>query len=161
MKKIYKDRLLKLAMFLEKLPPRKFNLESFTTIEGPLPSQDLIKDFSCGTTGCAVGWCPVVFPKFCKYSSPVKDYNDKLTCAIIAKNNPNNYIDNQRVTNSSFAWASGFFGINKSYCDYLFLPFHYRKGHRGPKSVASRIRDLVVKNGKVNEETRAFEGDYY
>lgn len=53
LKPIAKRRLRKLIAFLRQLPRRKFD---FSTV---------IND--CHTIGCAVGWCPVVFPKLCRF----------------------------------------------------------------------------------------------
>lgn len=62
LKKLYRDRLLKLATFLEKLPRKKFNFN--TVVTGPdIPN----KTFSCGSVACAIGWCPVVFPSLAAY----------------------------------------------------------------------------------------------
>jgi len=57
MKKLHKDRLLKLAQHLEsgKLGHRIFDMRHWN--EGPYDKK------GCGTAGCAIGECPLVFPK--------------------------------------------------------------------------------------------------
>lgn len=47
-----KDRLLKLADFLETLPDEKFDFRKYVKKDDGL----------CGTVCCAIGWCPAVFP---------------------------------------------------------------------------------------------------
>lgn len=53
----YARRLLKLAAFLEKLPPERFNFGSWVG-ENWRGKQDL----SCGTTACAMGWAATMRP---------------------------------------------------------------------------------------------------
>lgn len=47
-----KQRLLKLAAFLDKLPPKQFDLGTYVKST----------ENGCGTVCCAIGWCPKVFP---------------------------------------------------------------------------------------------------
>lgn len=55
--KKYRDRLLKLADFLEKLEPERLYMGTyFECYTEPLKAQ-------CGTTACALGWATVVWPK--------------------------------------------------------------------------------------------------
>lgn len=56
MNAIQRKRLLKLGDFIvEQVPKEKFNMNIFGTSMGPLDS--------CGTAGCALGWCTVLFKK--------------------------------------------------------------------------------------------------
>src|SRR6185295_10345847 len=57
-------RLLRLAKFLHKLPERKFFFG--TVVSG---SDMPRKQLDCGSTACAIGWCPVIWPKNLKYVS--------------------------------------------------------------------------------------------
>lgn len=54
------DRLLKLAEHLRngKLGHKKFDITEFNNADGP----------RCGTAGCAIGECPVIFPREWKWS---------------------------------------------------------------------------------------------
>jgi len=54
------DRLRKLADFLDKLPPAHFNF-GVTRADVSVSAEN-----TCGTVGCAIGWCPKVFPKLCR-----------------------------------------------------------------------------------------------
>src|ERR1700677_2224498 len=49
--KTYARRLLKLADFLDKLPPKRFDYGAFVGNDWKGKS-----DLSCGTTACALGW---------------------------------------------------------------------------------------------------------
>lgn len=51
------DRLLALAAFLEKLPRRRFNYETWLGADW-----DGQPDLSCGTTACAFGWACTIEP---------------------------------------------------------------------------------------------------
>jgi hypothetical protein len=108
MNAIHKERLLKLAAFLRTVPPEKFDLSSFISDihydeQGP----------ACGTTACAIGWCPVVFPNDCRV-----ELGDEWPSI--------------RFTGESYDWtdweddfdAPGqkFFGVNDSEWDHLFEP---------------------------------------
>ena len=53
------DRLRKLADFLDKLQRSHFDFAIVRGKYSPFPGND------CGTVGCAIGWCPTVFPKAC------------------------------------------------------------------------------------------------
>ena len=55
MKHFHKNRLLKLATFLDTLPRAQFD---FATV---------FEKRECGTVGCAMGWTPAVFPRLVKY----------------------------------------------------------------------------------------------
>lgn len=50
-------RLLKLAKFLRTLPESHFD---FGIV---LEQHSKTRENKCGTIGCAIGWCPVVFPR--------------------------------------------------------------------------------------------------
>ena len=51
MKHFHKNRLLKLADFLDTLPRKQFDLTL------------VLEERPCGTVGCAMGWTPTVFPR--------------------------------------------------------------------------------------------------
>ncbi len=59
-KPINAKRLLKLAAFLDKLPRSHFD---FNTVRSKV---EVTPQNTCGTVGCAIGWCPTVFPRVCK-----------------------------------------------------------------------------------------------
>lgn len=57
------ERLLKLASFLRKLPPERFDFGKIVQHETP----------RCGTIGCAIGWTPAVFPDLVEWT---KDWSE-------------------------------------------------------------------------------------
>ena len=148
-----KNRLLKLASFLENLPPKKFDLDTFTHIQGnKLPS---IKEGSCGSTACGIGWCPTVFPRLCKYQ-PLYDqysYEDDIIIGVDIVMRDDSVIEGFFVSNELF-------DILYDDSNYLFNPQCYHKSKRGPKSVANRIRTYVLADGKVPINTKAYRGDF-
>lgn len=69
-KKVHAERLLTLAWFLRtQVEPEHFDLAMYMSVPSKTfedwSTQDLI-DPQCGTTACAIGWCPVVFPNACR-----------------------------------------------------------------------------------------------
>jgi len=63
---INSKRLLKLADFLDELPPSHFD---FTKVR---VTGQKTEHNECGTVGCAVGWCPTVFPRACRITKMFK-----------------------------------------------------------------------------------------
>lgn len=138
MKKIYKDRLLKLASFLEnKVPKEHFDMASICDIvevkNNNIISNPFKTPYTCKTTACAVGWCTAVFPEL----NLVLDLDDR---DITHKNG--------RTWNSERFF--GLFGEGDQW-DYLFSAKYFRET---PKQVAKRIREFVKSDGKVPEEFR-------
>lgn len=151
-------KLLKLAAFLRKVPKEHFNLEIIiddSSIKELLSKQDKVRYMSeeyvelddliddmknklpcklqriakeltpgdCGAAGCAIGWCPGAFPHSFKW-----EYD-----SVVLRRNQ---------LYSNFSAVEEFFDIYTNQADYLFMPSSYRPGHRGPKSVASRLEDV-------------------
>jgi hypothetical protein len=138
MNRTHKRRLLKLADFLAtQVKPEKFDLTTFVNKVNEYGGCRVFtnpEDYTkCGTTACAVGWCPIVFPKTFKL-------NRKGNIALIAR---------PRLCN--FKAAKEYFGLKEGVIEYLFTHYSYREGHKGPKSVARRLREFVNSNGKVPE----------
>ena len=123
MNSVHKNRLLKLATFLETLPPERFDLSGFV-IEYKTKGGR-----ACGTVCCAVGWCPKVFPDHWRW----KEYTYNDGCIPKLKRNPSGILLDIKA----------FFGINDADIEYLFMPGKYPQGHRNAKYVARRIRSFV------------------
>lgn len=152
MKAFHKNRLLKLASFLRNLPPAKFDLKVImeTNDEGGMP---LEKEKDCGTVGCAMGWCPKVMPKLFAHTYEYYDGDrNKSIYNILLKKN--------RMVRG-FEAVQVEFGLSEKDAEYLFMPGNYHKSKRGLKSVAERIEGFVRRDGKVNHNTKAYEGAYY
>lgn len=128
-------RLLKLADFLEKLPPKRFDYS--VVIADDWMGK---KDFSCGTTACAIGWAAAM-PEFQKLGlRPVVDDNGFHQVKF-----------GKGRHRDSFDSARRFFGLEKpaefaehSEADYLFDPFYSGLGDDvSAKRVATHIRKFV------------------
>lgn len=162
MRKVYKDRLLKIADFLENILPKKhFDLEYFTrdkdidtdddddsfSIRSSDENEILIrklnkikKDFkphTCGAVACAIGWMPAIFPRTFKWD---KD------ASVILRTGKSDYAD------ADFDVVQTFLGINYDKTIQLFTFDYYPKGRHGPKSVAKKIKQFV-KTGKLSDKT--------
>lgn len=118
-------RLLKLAAFLETLPKHKFNLDIIVDDNKVFSEEDLPSPH-CGTTACAIGWCPNVFPRNCAYR--FSGY-----VSVVDKN----------TQKADFSFAQDFFALKPYESYYLFDPMYYNKRRQGNKSVAKRIRNFV------------------
>lgn len=67
-----KDRIEKLASFLETVPDESFDLDFYQAIRGRYAKGDpafcnALALHKCGTTACAVGWMPHVDPEHWSY----------------------------------------------------------------------------------------------
>ena len=135
MRKIHKDRLLKLAVFLEKLPRQKFDFS-------------LIKGVNCKTTACAIGWCPTVFKKdWAVCSGPYEDRGKVKVFAVRLKSNKNH-----SNVEDSFGDAEKYFGLSEEEGNHLFQPNDQDTEQFGgcdlgeaatPKQVAKNIREFL------------------
>ena len=138
MKKLYKDRLLKLANFLDTLPTKKFDFSRVVN------NYTEIKSHPCGTVCCAIGWTPNVFPKSWEWRRfEYSDYDCDVSVSLKSRN-PFNYE----------SWASSskeFFGLEYQEVYHLFAPgeprpWAYRKSlsdNAKPKTVANSIRKFI------------------
>ncbi len=143
MKKKYKDRLLKLAAGLKKVPNKYFDLsyitdmtvsDSITTFNERLKKMAKLEP-KCGTTACAIGWCPAIFPRTFEWDAW------GMVC-----------LKGKKRPTESFKSAEEYFGLSESQSHYLFIEEYYHKTKRGPKSVASRIEAFVNSDGALSKE---------
>ena len=126
-----KAKLLKLADFLDKLPRKKFNMDSFVIKHGNTPDKISLK---CQAVACAFGWCTVVFPKSglkLKKIYPINEYHD-ITYEY----------DIKYKNHTNFHAAAKFFNIDLTESEILFMPDDNPKLNT-PKQVAKRIRRFV------------------
>ncbi len=153
MKWFHKNRLLKLAAFLDKLPDEKFNFE-YITNEGGKPMLEALKAGAvrCGTTACALGWAPAVFPRELKWARSIVElnYGGQKTRAILQKNQfePEYSVHPWDVTEKT---AQDFFGLTKDETTTLFVPGYTPRDlpHGAtPKMVAEHIRKFVKSGEK-------------
>lgn len=131
-----RERLLDLASRLDSVPPEKFDYNHFVVAgnrgvnrQKRSVSQHLA-DHSCGTKGCALGWCAVWYPEYWVLdfqSDPVL----RETAAI-----------EELATGAPYFAASEFFGINYESAEELFCPNDDEIDFT-PHQVAEKIRAFV------------------
>jgi len=125
-------RLKKLANYLEKkVKPKYFHLPEFYSDinndydwSGIDIDADLCKDIGCGTAACALGYCPLVFPK------------DWAVLAGGPRLKSSNFL-------SPFSCAEQYFNISMDDVWELFDKQGYNYGEPTAKQVASKIRKLI------------------
>lgn len=139
-------RLLKLADFLDTVPKKLFDLETFANIDldsdGCEVALDKMKKFEpkCGATACAMGWCPTIFPKLIKwYRLDVNSWDGNIEYGVVLKE------QEKGKEFRNFKAAEKLFGLNTDEAEYLFQPSRYPSYGKNatPKSVAKRIRKFV------------------
>lgn len=115
-----RERLTKLADFLDTVPEPAFNIDRW---QG-----------SCGTVACAVGWATKI-PEFIE--------------AGFKMMNMGSYYESVPVFENRFRWnaVTEFFDINYEQAMYLFSGFKYdMPGWQvTPAMVAERIREVLAK----------------
>lgn len=130
-----KDRLLKLAEFLEQLPSESFDFSSF------VDSYDQEKE--CGSVCCAIGWMPKVFPDLCQWKK-FTGFSFSIDIVTIGSNH------------TGFFAAQEIFDIDDDASSYLFCPRadYDDNDVRLPETasavdVANRIREFVANEGAI------------
>lgn len=134
-----KDRLLKLAEFLDTLKPEKFNFNDIVS-----ESKD-----SCGTVCCAVGWCPTVFPRSWAWFN-YGMLSDRMSVTL-KTNLKNADSDTDHLVLDWAKCAAEFFGMTLMEAHMLFIPERRRPWASGsklsyktkPKTVARSIRSFI------------------
>jgi hypothetical protein len=135
-------RLLLLADFLEKLPRKRFNYNTWVG-----DSWEGAKDLSCGTTACALGWAATI---------PILR---RAGLELRQSRAGNGYVAlrGKRVSehnDPSFLAAMHVFDICEDDVHYLFTPYGSRLLPTvGPKAVAKHIRRYVAYQLKNKAKT--------
>jgi len=119
---MHKEKLIKLADFLDTLEADMFNMES--VIDNFVSVDMMRRVIPCGATACAIGWCPAVFPDELQYT---------VFGGIRWVNGPNAY--------SYIGIATKLFDISFDFADSLFSAGEYDSTN-DPKLVAERIRKV-------------------
>lgn len=138
-----KDRLLKLADFLDKLPRKKFDFGC--VINGPSPTR---KTMDCGSVACGIGWTPAVFPRLVEGYKIAKEEDGLQHWDVRVKANP-------RKFNTYFKTAAHLFGLDNDTAYALFTPGQQHRIGEGdlfcdskPQDLSGLIRRFVKKNSK-------------
>lgn len=151
MNAVGKKRLLKLADFLDKLPPEKFDFSEIAVQKGK-PMREALKAgrTRCGTVGCAIGWMPAAFPRSLRWDE-TRGWATRTFPDVCLINEP---------TRVDFDAAVTFFGITSADAYWLFQPGGWRglyaSEHNGlhndatPKQVAKHIRKFVREQEKAD-----------
>jgi hypothetical protein len=167
MKKIHKDRLLKLARHLEKgkLSHKTFDFRRFSMQELPPEDPSDLENY-CGTAGCAIGECPAVFPgewemvKLHNTIYPILDQFPTITRILKKDDRPKDFYS---INNNTLKSIRRFFGLNESTADHLFAPNRQQCNEYGgkplsggatPVQVAKNLRSFVQKFGKAKRATK-------
>jgi len=131
-----KRRLMTLAKYLEKVPPKRFDMNRWVDGEFCGLDEEPAHD-ECGTTACAVGWAATI-PSFKKAGLKI-----------------NNRLDPQSGRRKNWAAVQAFFGdISEEQAMWLFSPEDPRywclsRPKETPKKVARRIVAFVKSDGKI------------
>lgn len=130
-----KERLLKMADFLETLPPHKFDFADYVHIGSKFPAEALAApEEHCGTTACAVGWLPAMFPEDFKWS---ETGNRMSLVEVVPLDSPSFSERAIRV----------FLDISSDDYDFLFIPSSSTLGpNASAVQVAQQIREFVDVN---------------
>lgn len=137
MKYYHKNRLLKLADFLDTVPRKKFNLYDWITKKSDNTATTIDHIKKCGFAGCAVGWA-MTLPSFKKAglkSMGRQQYRFQYGQAFS--------IPYYKGKENWFAVAE-FFGVVGYDAEELFSVDSYSE-NATPKMVARRIRKFVKK----------------
>lgn len=146
MNKRGKERLLKHADNIENVRQSNFDLSVVTYGNVKKINKNVCTKYTCGAVACAIGYLPIFFPRIFKYEE-IGFFKD---IAVV----------NRKNKKADFEAVAAFFDISNDDAYYLFDPTSYPKDKRGPKSVARRMRDFANRHGKVNHDTKAYNGEY-
>jgi len=125
-----KQRLLKLADFIGKLPKRKLEMPEIARVD---METGRMNPNECGSVACAMGWSPFVFPRLLGHE---ETYDGSLERAVVSKKTGNiNWLAMVEIFNISHDDADELFGGGDD-------------GYETPKEVAKGIR-RYVNTGKL------------
>ena len=124
------ERLAKLADFLDTVHPSKFDLDHWLGGSNPQKmAESPSEPGDCGTTACAVGWFPAIFPEDWQWE------------------NEDGWVHLSHCGSSklvTYHLVADFLGISYDNAAWLFSENSYPPNFwNDPKAVASRIRELI------------------
>lgn len=125
----YRKRLEKLATHLEsgKLGHKKFDFSAWNRTR----FHDNAKPYTCGYAGCAIGECPIVFPRDWGFTAS----------GGVGLNGDSAYVEKD---------AREFFGLLESELYHLFVPSMQRVSLYGGKMLGGKAtRKQVAKNIRI------------
>lgn len=145
MKTIYKRRMLRLARFLDGLPPKKFNLNIIVGRTTKPPCKTDLQT-ECGTVGCAFGWSPIVFPTLLEYRQGNYGPGD---FDVVLKSK-------SRKVKKNFHAIMNVLNLDYQESVDLFDPNGYISNDVGPKNVATKIREFVKDKDKAKPKDNGY-----
>jgi hypothetical protein len=135
-------RLNRLADFLDTLPDKLFDFRQYINVGENRPEKALEVGGGCGTTACAVGWAPAVFPSLLKWD---------LEAGEVCYRGENRLGDDDgSLDRESHHTAMDFFGLSDMEATWLFVPRGLWEssgrlsGDASPRRVAAHIRKFLV-----------------
>jgi len=138
MNDLHAGRLLLLADALQtKIPDAQFYFGSITrgNPKHLINFFGTFGSYECKSVACAIGWCPIVFPKLFEY----------VFGGIVEIGKPDSIA-------SSFHAVMAPFGISFGEVEHLFCPTRYPDGDRTNRlQVAARIRSFVASKQESND----------
>lgn len=118
MKAIFKERLLKLANFLETVPAHKFDYSSWVNgWQG-----DAVMSATCGTTACAFGWATAI-PEFSALGLHL--FKDRFGVPGVSIDKKAD--DFQSSWAATYDAAEELFGLDSSEAEWLFTPSDHER----------------------------------
>lgn len=126
-----KERLLKLAKHLER---GQLGHKNFSFAHYNISASGGYDESGCGTMGCAIGECPIIFPKFWHFN--------EMTEPLLRTDDGNDPIRS----------AMEFFDISRNEAFHLFMPSsqsphyyggQYLNGRATKEEVAANIRAFI------------------
>jgi hypothetical protein len=127
-----KERLLKLADFLDTVPRKSFDMRDWVAQRGEEFNPE--EPGSCGFAGCAMGWAAHA-KLFHGFSVGPPEH----WAAFTYRGEPI----------GGFTAGEKLFQISGDASGHLFDPWAYRGGSPTPKTVAKRIRVFVKSDGAI------------
>ncbi len=139
MNKLGVARLSCLAEFLKTLHPSKFNISSWVTGSNPeTMAEEPTQAGECGTTACAAGWLPLLYPKSWEWTRAVPPSSSHRRSL--------SYVGGRA---SAIYLAQGlehFFSLDSKQVYKIFYGQSYRYSPEvTPKMVVRRIRAVLKK----------------
>jgi hypothetical protein len=138
-----KERLLKLATFLDTVPAEKFDLKDWRRSGGEVEEGNLSSDVTdeqllgdCGTTACAFGWA-CTMPEF----QALGLHYDGGTPCLVYNTGQRGSLGHPRY----YAWdaIAELFDLGSVGRSFLFSGHTYPDNGKGVAHVAARIRRVV------------------
>lgn len=147
------DRLIRLAEFLEGLPDQLFDYATFTNVRGKHPLEALKQGGGCGTTACAAGWTPSVFPDLLEFV-PHNEYGDRNQLIPRFKGSTSNAAwDTMARPFDTWDTMARLFDISTHDAKHLFHPDVAGLGWKATaKQVADHIRKFSTRRQEQERE---------